>query len=87
MTRGDLSSPCLLSKRFGYDRIIAGLSTVALDRFAALVAVERSFPSNTEVVYKRLHALILHSSEQMCTHMLPHLPVFPTKSDVLFNRF
>lgn len=52
-------------RNFGYDRIIAGLSTVAQDRFAASVAVVRSFPSNTDVIYKHLYRRILHFSANM----------------------
>lgn len=63
-------------RSFGYDRIIAGLSTVAQDRFAASFAVKRSFPSNADVVYKHLHTRVLRFCEDVYV-ILPH-PRFPT---------
>ena len=42
----------VLCNRFGYEYFTADLPILALFRFAALVAVERSFPSKAGEVYK-----------------------------------
>jgi hypothetical protein len=68
---------------FGYDRIIAGLSTVALDRFAASVAVVRSSPSNTDVVYKHSYARAVASHTD--ANIIFHISASFIKTEVLYK--
>lgn len=72
-------------RSFGYDRIIAGLSTVAQDRFAASFAVKRSFPSNADVIFKHLHARVLRFCEDV--YVIFHIRAFPTKTEVIYKSF
>jgi hypothetical protein len=71
-------------RNFGYDRIIAGLSTVAQDRFAASVAVKRSSPSNTDVIYKHLYRRFLRFSANMYISTIFELSPLNQKSYIRF---